>query len=91
MTALHASDAGRRVYETMGFGETNEMLHIVESISRQFKVLLSAESQPGHRSRVASITPVYPLTSAMYTPRVMQVFAILAGCGTGHTDGRAAA
>ncbi|HEY6487604.1 MAG: GNAT family N-acetyltransferase [Terracidiphilus sp.] len=28
VTSLHASDTGRRVYETMGFGGTSEMLHI---------------------------------------------------------------
>lgn len=31
VTALHASDAGRRVYETMGFGGTSEMLHIAST------------------------------------------------------------
>jgi ribosomal protein S18 acetylase RimI-like enzyme len=28
VTALHASDAGRRVYEPMGFRETNEMFYV---------------------------------------------------------------
>jgi ribosomal protein S18 acetylase RimI-like enzyme len=28
VTTLHASDAGRRVYEKMGFKKTSEMLHI---------------------------------------------------------------
>ncbi len=29
--ALHASDAGRRVYEAMGFRATNEMIYVEES------------------------------------------------------------
>ena len=34
VTALHASDAGRRVYEPMGFQGTNEMHYVEESDRR---------------------------------------------------------
>jgi ribosomal protein S18 acetylase RimI-like enzyme len=28
VVALHSSDAGRRIYETLGFRPTNEMFHV---------------------------------------------------------------
>jgi ribosomal protein S18 acetylase RimI-like enzyme len=31
VVALHASDAGQRVYDAMGFRETNEMIYVEES------------------------------------------------------------